>query len=486
MVKKVVTLYIDDTSLRLMVTAGKRIKKWAELPLEPGLVKGAVVIKEAEVAARIKQLFKAQKIKTRKVVVGLSGLHSLTRPITLPQLPKAMLDEATIREAKRVLPVPLDQFYLLWQTVATTESHIHLFAVAIPRKTADTLLKTLHKAGLAPQFMDLKPLALARMATEPTAVIVDVQPTEFDIVIMADGVPQPIRTVPLPGKALSWQEKAPMIRDDLDRTMKFYDSNNPEKPLDSSVPIYVSGELADEPEICQSLSDELGHPVLPLPSPLRGPEHFDPSHYMFNISLALNELSSRKKAGPSVVNLNALPTAYRPEPISLTRIIALPSAVIVVSLLIFLIILNQNASANIASVHSQLDITNQLLKQRQSQGQELRDNIAELEKELAEAQASRNTFTTALDSLDKQRNGVKGDLETVTNNLPGNINMTNINHTGSTLTLKGSASSEAEALSYAKNLDASGRFPEIVITSMTRVEDEGINFTLVLKTRGDD
>ncbi len=115
MVKKVVTLYIDDTSLRLVVTAGKRIKKWAELPLEPGLVKGAVVIKEAEVAAKIKQLFKAQKIKTRKVVVGLSGLHSLTRPITLPQLPKAMLDEATIREAKRVLPVPLDQFYLLWQ-----------------------------------------------------------------------------------------------------------------------------------------------------------------------------------------------------------------------------------------------------------------------------------------------------------------------------------------------------------------------------------
>ena len=486
MAKKVVTLYIDDTSLRLLVTTGKRIKKWADLPLEPGLVKGAVVIKEAEVAAKIKQLLKALKVKTKKVIVGLSGLHSLTRPITLPQLPKAMLDEAAIREAKRVLPVPLDEFYITWQNIAATESQIQVFVVAIPRKTADTLLKMLHKVGLAPQLMDLKPLALAKMAAEPTAVIVDVEPTEFDIVIMADGVPQPIRTVPLPSEALSWQEKLPMIRGDLDRTIEFYNSNNPERPLASSVPIYVSGELASEPEICQSLSHELGHPVLPLPSPLKCPEQLDPSRYMFNIGLALKELSSGKKAGPSVVNLNALPIAYRPQPISLTRIFALPSAIIAVSLLIFLIMLVQSASSSIASMRSQLDITNELLKQKQSQGQELRENIAELEKKIVEAQASRHSFSTALDSLEQQRDGVKGDIKAVTNNLRSTISMSHISHAGSKLTLRGRATSEGEVLSYAENLDASGRFPEIIIASMKRVEGEETDFTLILGTRGRD
>lgn len=485
MAKKIVTLYIDDTSLRLLITSGKRIKKWADLPLEPGLVKGSVIIKEAEVVARLKQLLKTLKVKPRKVVVGLSGLHSLTRPITLPQLPKAMLDEAAMREAKRVLPVPLGQFYVSWQIIATTESQIHIFVEAIHRKTADTVLKMLHKAGLAPQLMDLKPLALARIVTEPTAVIVDVQPTEFDIVIMTDGVPQPIRTVPLPSKTLSWQEKLPMIRDDLDRTMKFYDSNNPKRPLASSVPIYVSGELASEPEICQSLSDELGHPVLPLSSPLRCPEQLDPGRYLFNISLAVKGLSPGRKTGPLVVNLDALPTAYRPKPISLTRIFALPGAIAVISVFIFLIMLVQNASANIASIHSQLNITNQLVNQKQLQEKEMRENIAELEKKLAEAQASRNNFTAALDSLDKQRNGFKGDLEAVTSNSPSAINMTSISHAGSTLTLKGRAPDEAEIISYAKNLDASDRFSEIVITSMAR-NSEGVNFTLVLKTRGYD
>ncbi len=38
MAKKIVTLYVDDASLRLLVIQGQRVKKWAELPLEPALV----------------------------------------------------------------------------------------------------------------------------------------------------------------------------------------------------------------------------------------------------------------------------------------------------------------------------------------------------------------------------------------------------------------------------------------------------------------
>ena len=41
MAKKIVTLYIDDTSIRLLVTSGKRVKKWADVPLPPGMVKNS-------------------------------------------------------------------------------------------------------------------------------------------------------------------------------------------------------------------------------------------------------------------------------------------------------------------------------------------------------------------------------------------------------------------------------------------------------------
>jgi Tfp pilus assembly PilM family ATPase len=74
MAKDIVTLYIDDSSIRLLVTQGTEIMKWAEIPLEPGQVKNAVVINEVEVAAKITQLLEVQDVKSKKVNVGVSGL----------------------------------------------------------------------------------------------------------------------------------------------------------------------------------------------------------------------------------------------------------------------------------------------------------------------------------------------------------------------------------------------------------------------------
>lgn len=504
MAKKIVALYVDDTSIRLLVIQGKRIRKWADVPLEPGLVKSAVVIKEAEVAGQIKQLLKAQKVRVKKVIVGLSGLHCLSRPITFPQLPRAMLAEAVMREAKRVLPVPVEQLYISWQTIPAPEGKTQVYLIAIPRKTADAMVKMLHRARLKPYLMDLKPLALARVVKEATAIIVNIEPTELDIAIMADGIPQPIRTVPLPSKALSWQEKLPMIRDEIDRTVKFYNSNYKDKPLDQSTPMFVSGGLAGESEIAQSLSDGLGYPVLPLSSSLECPEQLDSSRYMVNIGLALKELWSARQAGASVVNLNVLPVVYQPKPISWVKVIAVPIIIAAVAGIVPLLTLVQSGYANVTSIRDQLDMTNQLLIEKQLERQELRNSIAELEEKVAEAEASRDNFTTALDSLDRQGSGVDDNLHIATSALPDTISLASISHAESILTISGTSPSEVEVLQYAQSLDDSGRFTEVLIASMRKVEcestegegtegestedesteNESMDFTLILRIRG--
>ena len=484
MAKQIVTLCIDDANVRLLVTRGKRIKKWAELPLDLGLTKVNVAVKEAEVAARIKQLLKSQKVRAKKVILGLSGLHCLTRPLTLPQLPRAMLEEAVMREAKRVLPVPLEQLYISWQTISATEKEIRVFLVAIPCNTADALLKMLRQVGLKPYLMDLKPLALARVVKETTAVIVDVQPTEFDIVIMADGIPQPVRTLSFPSEALPLSKKLSMIKKDLNRTIEFYNSNNPEKPLAPDVNIFVSGELADEPELCKRLSNDVGHPVLPMQSPLKQPLLMNPTHYMMNIGLALKELA--KEAGPSVATLNALPTPYRPKPISLARIVAVPAAVTAIGLLAVLLMLIQDASASVDSMSNCLDTANHLIKQKQTQKKELTEGIAKLEKMIAEAEASFNTFTAALGNIDRQGDMINGDLEVTVSSLLSTMSLTGISHNSGKLTIHGTSPSEAEVLSYARTLDASGRFSEVTVASIRKAECGKMDFTLVLKTGGQD
>jgi len=486
---QVVSLYVHDTGIQLLVCRGRNIRKWGEMPLEPDLVKDGAVINETEVAEKLEKFLKDQKIPDKKVIVGISGLHCLTRPISLPELPKAMLAEAVIREAQRVLPISLEQYYVSWEIVPSNNGKTHVFLAAVPCKTADSLYRTLRKAGLHPSIMDLKPLALARVANEATSIIIDVQQNEFDLVIMADGVPQPIRTIPFPGRVLSWDDKLPAIRDELERTVQFYNSNHPDKPLDNSVPIYISGKLIPEPDLCKFLTDELGYPASLQQPPLNVREHFDPSDYMVNIGLALHKQLPQHTSGLAV-DLNVLPAAYQPEPFSWTRVLAPSSAVIVVGLVVPLTMLLQNTSANIALLQEQLDMTNQLIAQKQVEKKVLHNDIAELEQKLLEVKASHQMFTSALETIDKQVNTVDGDLETVTDLLPSSMFLTDIRHRVHTLTLIGMAVRVEDIISYATELDTCGRFSTTTITKIERIEYEnilyGLSFTLLLIPEGQE
>lgn len=472
MARKAVSLYIDDTSIRLLLTDGQSIKERAHSPLEPGMVEGGVIVNEEEVANRIVQLFEDRQVGTKKVIVGLSGLHSLTLVINLPQLPDSMLAEAVMREAARILPVPLDQLYLTWQTIPAPDKKIRAFVIAIPQDAADALLKTVQRAELIPYMMDIKPLALARMVNEPTAIILDVQPTEYDIVIVGDGIPQPIRTIAIPpDERGSWQAKLPMITDDLTRTIEFYDSKNPENPLVPSVPIYVSGELADEPEICQSLSDRLGRPVMRLTLPISYPLGSYPSRYTVNLGLAIKRLALKNKSTSLITNMDTLPPAYQPRTFSFSRVFALTGTALAISLIIAQIALIQINASGIDSINNQLETTDKLVEQRQLQQLEAKQAISR-------AEISQSSFTTALQTLYDQRDEFNDCLNITTSLLPENVMLSSISQDES-IVITVQATSETQVLQYARNLRASGAFSGVSITNMRRLDEE-MSFVLRL------
>jgi len=476
--KKIVTLYIDDISLRLVVTRGDKIKEWAYLPLEQGLIVNNVITNESELATRIKQLFKIQNIRRRKIVVGLSGRHCLSRPITLPQLPKEMLDEAVRREARRVLPLSLEQLYLSWQTIPAPEGQSRVFLVALPCVTVDALVESLRQAGLEASFMGIKPLLLARTVKEDTAIIIDVQSTEFDVIIIVNGVPQTIRTVAFPEGELSSENKMEIISNELDRAINFYNTYNPDDSLSTEVPIFTSGELSDGINLHQALSDSTEHPVLPMQSPFACPEGFNLDLYRANMGLALHQLKEGIEAGPSLVTLNSLPLHYQTKSVSLSNILVLPGAVVAICLLIFLIMMNQIAAKDISSTHAKVDATKQALQQRLSQTQGLSGEIKELESRIAEVEKSSSAYQAALDSMKTQNFRINGDLSVLEQSLPNTINLSRISHTGSALEVTGKARSEKDVLEYFMNLESSNLFGEIVITKMIRVKDGGMDFTL--------
>ncbi len=485
MAKKVVTLYVEDASLRLLVVQGARVKKCAILPLESGLVENGVVVDETKMAAIIRGFFKAQKVKRGRVIVGLSGLHCLSQLITLPHLPESMMAEAVEREAERVLPVPLDELYISWQVIpASGEEEMSVFLVALPREAADALIKTLRQAGVNPYLMDLAPLALARVVDKATAIVVNARSGEFDIVIIVEGVPQLTRSLSIPGEAESPEERLSIIRGELERTIKFYNSSHPDEPFEPSLPIFVSGEWVGTPEACQSLTDELKYSVSPLSLPVKCAKNIAVSEYVVNIGLALKEISPKKWASPLVVDLNILPEVYRPKAVTLSRILLPFGMTVGIGAIVFLWMLTQGAIADTVSLQEQVDVSNGLLEIRLEKWQLQRDRVAPLETQVEELGTTSDALNVMLDGFSSQQATVNGDLTATisTTNLPSNVDLGSIGHASDVLAISGVSTSETEVLEYAKALKGTGRFSEVIISGIESIED-GVSFTLTLSAR---
>ncbi len=473
MAKKVTTLFIRDDVINLLVVEGKQIKKWASLPLESGLVKQGLVLDEAQVAAKLKELFKLEKVDTARVIIGLSGHDSLYRLITLPELPEAVVDEAIKHEARRALPVPLDEVYLSYQLLPAAGKERRVFLAAYPRNVTDALTKTLQRTGIEPYVMDLAPLALCRTLDEPKGIIVNARLDYLDIMVMVDRFPQLIRRLALPSEAESLSEKLPTIIEELNRTVAFYNSSHQDKPIDSTMPVFVSGDLAEAPENWQPLVSKLSYPVSPLLSPLESPEGFSSNEFMVNIGLALKELPPEKLGmNLSIVNFNALPEVHRPQRVRMPQVIIPSSIGAGIILLVFIGFLVWNSMARIEDLRSQLAPIENRIAQERSEIATLQGQIGQIEAQIGPVEAMMNTFTAMLTSLEESREEVDRDLSQIDSSKPTNVYLTEVTHKGNSATVSGITSDENYIFRYARDLRSSGEFSTVIISSITHNPEE--------------
>ncbi len=488
MAKKVTTIFIRDNAVNLLVMEGKRVEKWASLPLEPGLVSQGLILDETQIANKLKELFKLEKVTMGRVIAGLSGHNSVYRIITLPKLPEAVLPEAVKREARRVIPVPLEEVYLSYQPLPSGEGETRVFLAVFPRNIADALYRTLRLAGLQPYIMDLAPLALCRTANKPRSIIVSARLDHLDIIVMAERIPQLIYRLSLPGEAESLSERLPTIAEEIDRTIAFYNSSHQEEPLDSTVPMFVCGELAQVPESWQSLAGKSGCPVSVLPSPVESPAGFDSNDFLVNIGLALKELLSEKgEANFSLVNISTLPEVYLPKPVHLPNIAVPIGLTIGIGILIYMGILVYNKASHISVLRSELEPVESLIAQENEAITTLQGQVDLVEPQIAVLEARTGIFDTTFNSMGEVREEVDGDLKEIANRLPGSMDLIGVNHTGDNITVSGflPGTSEDSIFTYAKALRDSGRFSKVIISSIKAVEEEekiiGFEFKFLLE-----
>ena len=477
MAKRQVSLYIDDAAIELMVSKGREVLKWSTVALQPGMVKDGMIRDQAAVAAKIRELWQAEKLGgNKKVVVGVNGMNCLYQMVTLPELPENLLGEAVAREATHNLGIEMEQVYLSWQVLSADHGQLRIYLTVMARDMIDGVLSALKEAGLKPWMMDIKPLCLARASSEARAVLVDTQPGSFDLVVLSDGIPEVVRSLSFPEDALLG-EKTALLKGELDRAIVFYNSAHMDKGLDLSVPILVSGELAHQEGEWETLRGPRERKVKALESPMAERSDFDHCRYATTVGLALKELFREEQWAVchSIVNFNALPGAYMPRKQSLAEALWLPvviGGVLVVAAGIGLCAYVQGQSddlaADLKSVEARIE------------EQKVTDvNIKALREQVDAAQATAGQVASSLAGWDASRDLVSGDLWEVYNSLPTGVSLDSVARSEAGVNLGGTAGDESSILDYARTLKDGGRFSTVVVNNITR-GDGSVSFSMIL------
>lgn len=284
------TLNIEEHEIRLLVVGRDKVGKWASAPLTTGLISEGLIRDPAAVGSAIRELFASQKVSKRRVVTSLTGLRSISRVVTIPQVKPSQLESVVLREAKREMPISLDEIYLFWKVLGKRGDKQGVYILGVPQEVIDGQVEALRQAGIKPRAMDLKPLALVRAVNRKNAIITNLENSTLDVIIVLEDVPVIVRTVALGKESPTPGKKRDRLVEELSRTIKFYNDSHREAGLHPGICVYPSGALAEEPRFRETLQATTEHPVIAPQSPLGCPDDLPVGRFLVNMGLALKRI----------------------------------------------------------------------------------------------------------------------------------------------------------------------------------------------------
>lgn len=477
MAKQQVAVYVDDASISVLVAKGRQPGKWSTLPLEPGLIKEGVVQDQPAVAEKIKHVWRESRIMRRRVAVAVSGLNCLYQMLLLPELPENLRQEAISREAAQNLGIPLEGVYLSWQVLSIDHGQMKVYLAVLPKDKVDSIVATLKLANLRPTILDIKPLCLARAASEPRAILVETCQDAMDIVVLGEGIPEVIRSLQLaPGTPAG--ERIGILRSEMERSISFFNAAHLDKPIDITVPVLVSGDLVGQESEMTSLAGPRERPVRALESPMVGTEGFEHGKYMTCIGLALKSilLTEPGAVANSIVNFDALPEIYRIRKRTLSDVLWLPTVmagVLVIGLMAWGVTSLNSENSDLQAQRDSINRTVQEQALRQADIDALQGQITAVENPAA-------ALDGLLEDLDASRVSSVERLSLIENAAAERgVVVDQIRDETETISISGQADTVDQVFQYGWLLNKSGEFKSVMIPSVS-TDEEAIQFTMEL------
>ena len=464
-----ITLEISSTDIKIMEVSDGKVTKWGSLALEPGIIKEEVVVNPQALGKAVKQLMASNGVKEKNVTASISSLYSLSRVVTVPTpLDQQVTEGAVLGVAEEVLPLSQEETYFFWQTIAPGQGGQQVLLIGVPREVIDSEVRALIAAGINPQVLGLKTLALARVVNRKDALVLNIETTSFDTIVIVDGIAELLRTSAWQPEGLSTEERAEQLVSALKLTVSFYEAHHPGAHFDPVTPLFITGQMSGDISLIEDIQGDIEYPIEPLAPALEYPEHLPISQYAVNLGLALKETAAprkrisfsfpRKNRGTpgntghmvfSIPDINLLPPIYKPWRPSARQIYAALAIVAALSLFFPIYQTTTAAMRETTLERQKYSATNTIMQRR----------LLELTKREPIHQA-----ITQYNSILAMGGGLIDDLTAIRSiAAERGIEVQSISHSGGSITFFCEADSVSTFRDFIKALEDNGRFTTPII-----------------------
>lgn len=285
-----VGLTYEGAAVKLLVCEQHRVISWETIPFDPRLVSGTVIAEPYNLGRLLRDVFARRGLPRFRVHCALPAAGALSRIVEVPRLNARERRRTIVAEAMRSLGVSPGRHYVYWQTVDRLPEADLVFVLAVPRDAMRSLIETMRAAGVRPRTVDVTPLALARGVGQSDAIILELDPTGVDLVVVQDDIPLAMRSIVFGDRALTLEEAQEAAVELLMSEIRRYEDIYVGSRIDAAVPVYLAGDLGGGLRLADRIRSVSGHPLGRIAPLIDYPDEFPIAEYVANVGLVLKEL----------------------------------------------------------------------------------------------------------------------------------------------------------------------------------------------------
>ena len=175
---------------------GNSLQKFGMAPVEPGAISEGRIMDMEGLAETIRNLFKSQKIKEKKVAISTGGHSVVIKTINTAKVPEKELHKTIRSEAEQYIPYDIDDVNIDYQILGDSEfspDQMNVLLVAVKQDLVAEYIELIDMAGLKASIIDVDTFALQNIYEtlpdndlEQVTLLLDVGASKTSLNILKD------------------------------------------------------------------------------------------------------------------------------------------------------------------------------------------------------------------------------------------------------------------------------------------------------------